>query len=176
MTESKRFDEKIEKIENDIVEFLVHSPLFVGQSEYMPTIKAYFITRRVLTQKQIKALTGYSTGVISQALNELIEIGFIEKAQVSKMGKITYSMNSIVVGFLNFFLDGFKHYDGWKEEISDILTGLEKGKESLKDMRGYGAIYKYATMFSRTFEIIQPIVDMMKNQKTEIEHQLLELK
>jgi DNA-binding transcriptional regulator GbsR (MarR family) len=169
----QRFEGKLGEIEKDIVEFLVNSPLFVGQSEYMPTIKSYFITRRDLTQKDMKDLTGYSTGVISQALRELVEIGFIEKANVSKMGKITYSMSSIVTSFLNFYLDGFKQYDAWKEELEEIMADLEKKKEKLKELRGFDVVYKYMNLFLGTFAIIQPIVDMIKNQKIELEHKEL---
>ena len=79
MSKMKRFEGRLGEIEWEIVDFLVQSPLFVGQSEYMPVIKSYFITRRDLTQKDIKELTGYSTGVISQALNELVKMGFVEK-------------------------------------------------------------------------------------------------
>jgi len=147
----------------------VNSPLFVGQSEYMPTIKSYFITRRDLTQKGIKELTGYSTGVISQALNELLEMGFIEKSHVSKMGKITYSMRSVVLSFINFYLDGFKEYDGWKEEIEEMMAGLENNKERLRGLRGFDVIYKYVSLFLSSFAIIQPIMEIIKDQKAKFE-------
>ena len=108
MSDNTSLDPDLQKIEDEVIEFLMTSPLFMGEKPIFLTIKSYFITRESLTQKELKKLTGYSSGAISQELNRLVEKGMIEVSKISSSGEKTYQMKSIVISFLNYYLNYFK--------------------------------------------------------------------
>jgi DNA-binding transcriptional regulator GbsR (MarR family) len=84
-----QFDSEIKKIEDEFIDFIVSSPLFIGEKLIFSTIKAYFMTRENLTQEELKELSGFSSGAISQELKKLLKRGLIEISNISNTGKMT---------------------------------------------------------------------------------------
>ena len=59
----------MEHAEQEIIDFILNSVLFViEEMKYQPII-AYLITRKELTQTELQNLTGLSSGLISEGLN-----------------------------------------------------------------------------------------------------------
>jgi len=80
--EDQLFDEKLQKYEEKLVEFFTDigeqkrvNPKFLKMSSYL------FIHKK-LTQKQIKELTGFSTGTISTFLSVMLGTDFFEKKMI----------------------------------------------------------------------------------------------
>ena len=172
MTSKEFLAQEINDIEDEIVQFLSTSPIFIGQNPLLKKIKAYFATRRDLTQSQLQELTGYSSGAISQALKELVKTRYIQKSRTSSTGEITYSMRSIILAYLTAHLDAIKISMKMGEELEMIKADLEKNKRELEVLNGYDVLCKWVDNF---LEIIadptqKELVSRLENQKTALEN------
>ena len=172
MTINELFDIEIKEIEDEIVKFLSTSPLFVGQNLLLKKVRAYFATRRNLTQSQLQELTGYSSGAISQALKELVNTGYILKSRTSSTGEITYSMESVILAYLTAHVDAIKISLKMGDELEKIKSDLENNKKELENLNGYDVLYKWIDVF---LDIIanptqKELVRQMEKQKAALEN------
>jgi predicted transcriptional regulator len=148
MSEVIEFDPEIKNFEKQIIEFLTTTPIFLGQKSKTLTIKAYFITRKILSQKKLKELTGFSSGTISQELKGLINKGIIEKTKISSTGEITYVMKSVEKAILNSDIDKVREEINLMEEDLHVFKSeLENDKEELKSVKGFNKIYQLIDLF-----------------------------
>ena len=171
MTTKELFAPEIKEIENEIVQFLSTSPIFIGQNPLLKKIKAYFATRKELTQSQLQEITGYSSGAISQALKELVNTGYIQKSRTSSTGEITYSMDSIILAYLNAHVDAIKVSMGFAEDLEMIKADLVNNKRELEKLNGYNILCNWVDMF---LDIIadpkqKELVSQMEKQKFALE-------
>jgi len=162
MTKIQEFDEKVAEFENDIINFMIKSPLFFDQDHILSIIKSYFVTRRDLTQKEIKKLTGLSAGKISQELNSLIKMGLIEKSNISKTGEITYSMKSIQKSFLTTSLNAISEVSKAGKIYKNIKNELEKGREKYKNLKGYLKISNLINLLALAIPLNEMLTSKMK--------------
>lgn len=165
MNKIEQFDPEIKKIEEDVIQFLVNLPLFMGEKPIYSIIKAYFITREELTQSALKELTGFSSGAISQELNKLIKKDLIKITKTSSKGRKVYSMKSVVSAFITLYTNTFKDIPKWEKELQGIKSELEKHREELKDLNGYNSIYKWVNIFLRTMPLTQLVTNLLKEEK-----------
>jgi len=157
-------DPEIKKIEAGIIDFLVNTPLFMGEKLIFSTLKAYFITRETLTQKDLREITGYSSGAISQELQKLLERGLIEITNVSTTGKKTYSMKSILKSLLNFYLSQFEDISKWNKTIDAIKLDLDENKDELIELNGYDTIYRWITLFQSALPLTTMVFTLMEEE------------
>ncbi len=155
----------VKRIEQEIVNFLVESPIFIGRIPKSIVIKAYFVTRKSLTQKTLKKLTGYSSGTISQELRNMIKQGIIEKSQVSSSGEITYTMNSIRLGLINSNINTINETAIYMENILlGIKSELEKQKKELEELRGFQEIYKIVNLFLYSVGFSKSLLGLLEEE------------
>ena len=65
------FDPEVYNVEDDIINQLLASPMFSTRDPMFIRILGYFMTRKYLTQKTLKRITGLSSGKISEEVNQL---------------------------------------------------------------------------------------------------------
>jgi len=70
------FDPEVEKIEDRLINFFSKLPMFSVIDSYFVRIFGYFLSRKSLTQEYLRDLTGFSTGKISQEINNFLEMKF----------------------------------------------------------------------------------------------------
>jgi len=162
MTENEIFSPKIKKIENEIIQFLSESPLFFTKDPFINQIRSYFITRKSLTQKEIRTLTKLSTGKISQVLKKLIHWKIIEKTEVSSSGEYTYSMESIEKSFINYFNILIDQIIQWVKPLQEIEEILIKREDELKNQKGYD---KFSYLVPLFLKAIKLNIDVMEDFK-----------
>jgi DNA-binding transcriptional regulator GbsR (MarR family) len=136
------FDPEVYLLEEEFLNHLINSPIFVSKDPIFIKILGYFITREYLTQKDLKRLTGLSTGKISQEVNDLVEHRFIEIANISETGKITYSCKSRGMVILKYAKDITDEVFKWEKQLLEIKSEIEENKEKLKNLKGFEKIYK----------------------------------
>jgi len=130
------FSPQIEVIEKELIEEVFNSPLFSFRSPYVNKIIAYFVSRRFLTQNQIRDLTGFSAGEISKDLNELNEQGIIQVVDKNEKGEIIYEMESLKSVTFNRATSLFKTVIEYENEFNNINSEM-KTDITLKDLNGY---------------------------------------
>ncbi|MHA1281557.1 MAG: hypothetical protein ACTSQP_03555 [Promethearchaeota archaeon] len=171
-TEFDHFDElspKFIDFEADFIDFFMTTPLFLGKREIFSKTLGYFITRRHLTQSDLRELTGLSAGKISQDINTLLDAGIIEVSKISKTGEITYERKSIIASFFTISRRILDIYLRWKERLEEIDSELREEKDNLKKLNGYKKITKILSMYLKLmpyFEKMSEAVDyILKNSK-----------
>ncbi|MFX1337874.1 MAG: hypothetical protein ACFFDK_04640 [Promethearchaeota archaeon] len=151
------FNDEIKIIEDDIIDFFTYTPMFFGKTELFSKTFAYFITRKTLTQKKIRKLTGLSAGKVSQEINNLLNYGIIEITEKSETGQLTYQMKSVISAFLKISSNILSEYMKWKDKIEKIKFELEEQREVLKTLNGYKEVLKFSKYFTDVLPIYEKI-------------------
>jgi DNA-binding transcriptional regulator GbsR (MarR family) len=141
------FDPEVYLIEEEILNLLYSTPMFVGRDPTFLKILGLFMTRKYLTQKSLKRITGLSAGKISEELNNFLNMGLIEKAEVSKKGKIIYSAESAGLILLKFSKSIIDRMVKWEKELEIMKVELEKNKKSLENETGFKRIVDLTDYF-----------------------------
>lgn len=171
MSERFQFDTNIKRTEKEIVNFMMKSPLFLGQDPKRILILAIFITRKRLTQRKLRELTSYhhkkpySSGTISTIINKLIEQGTIRKAEISSTGEITYEMDSVEEGLLNCNIQSLKDMTViYEEKLREIKNSMENEKKKLHSLHGFNELYKIVSLFYNTIDFSKKMIDILDKE------------
>lgn len=141
------FAPEVYAIEDDILNQLLTTPMFLTKDTLFVKILGLFITRKYLTQKTLKRITGLSSGKISQEVNQLLEDNLIEKAKISDKGKITYGAISADLLLLKFSRSIISRTVKWEKELQKMKQEMEDNKFHLEKLRGYERISQIYTYF-----------------------------
>jgi len=164
LSEIEQFDPEIKKIEGDIRKFLISYPLFAGQKSTFTTIKIYFITRRDITQEKLQKLTGFSRGTISQELKKLVEMGVIEKTNVSSTGEITYSMKSAAKAFVHSFINSTQDIFYFIKEMVELKLEMDAQRNELEKLHGFNEIYQIINLYSISMPFILELIKLLEKE------------
>lgn len=166
------FDPEIKIIEDDLVEFFTYTPMFFGKQELFSEVFAYFITRKKLSQKNLRKLTGLSAGKISQEINNLLELGIIRIVEKSEKGKLMYQMDSVSHSFLKISYNILSEYIIWKDKLGKIHSELENNKEKFKKLNGFNEIYCSVNLFLKIIPIYENLFYAIEKIKNKMESSL----
>ena len=165
----------IEQAEKEFIRFygiFINFNIFYEFSEPMKTIFGYFITRKNLTQHEIKRLTKLSLGAISQSVNKLIEYELITVIGKNDKGHKIYQLGSIRTIIFQRFLRDMQliasrktDFERYKKEIAEILLALDSYKIQRK---AYDTIIgKFQFLISKIVDFIE-ILTIYEKMKVEI--------
>jgi len=169
MSKIQEFDEEIETMEKEIVDFLLNkSYLFTGQKSTFMMIKAYFLTRKHLTQEMIKNLTGLSRGTISQELNRLVREGIIHKSDVSSTGEITYTLDSVEFAFVHAFYNAQKEIVEFGKKLTELKHDIQERKENLKDLKGFDKINQVVNLLTVSVPFSLKLYNMLEKEFSDL--------
>ena len=147
-------NQNLKDIEKALINLIINNELFIiEEMKYQPII-SYLITRKSLTQSELKKLTGLSAGLISEGLNYLKKQGYIEIQKLQGVRQKKYVLESI--GYFNFlkFNQRFKNIAHNKYRLSQILDELEKRKDKLGEKSGYKIIKTRVKEFLNQFRVV----------------------
>ncbi|MHA2038755.1 MAG: MarR family transcriptional regulator [Promethearchaeota archaeon] len=134
------FDPEVYYIEDDIINQLLVSPMFSSRDPMFIRILGLLMTRKYITQKTLKRITGLSSGKISEEVNQLLEDKLIYKTSISDKGKITYGADFLIL--LRFSRYIINHMTKWLKELETMKLELENNKSELETLDGYTQIYR----------------------------------
>lgn len=157
------FSPEIIKFEEEIINFLSESPLLFTKDPFVNKIRAYFFTRKYLTQKEIQQLTHLSTGKISQVLKILRKWRIIEITSVSSTGEYKYSMESIEKACKNYFHGIIEEMTQNVKPLEEIVEFLENEGEKIKNLRGYDRVSYLVPLFIQAIQINIEIMEEFKD-------------
>jgi len=156
-----KFDPEVYLIEDEILNQLASSPMFFGRDPMFIRILGLFMTRKYLTQKSLQGITGLSAGKISEEVNQFLEFGLIEKADVSEKGKIVYSANSAGLILLKFSKSIINRMVKWEQELEEMKFELENKRDILKNQKGYDRIVELNDYFLNAIKKYKKSFDIM---------------
>ena len=165
------FDDEIKQIEDRIIDFFLYDSAYSTLDEFFLRIYIYFFTRKVLTQKKLRFLTGLSLGKVSQIVNSLIQMDAIEKVNkkdmseiipTDKMRQIIYSMQSIQKSFFKSGINSAKPILKWKSKFSELRNELIVNESELKNLKGYDNVLNTLDNYFKLVSFAQKALDIFK--------------
>jgi len=161
-------DLRLEDIEEEIIKALSETTGFTVKNDQYTRILSYFIIRKQLTQGEVKKLTGYSTGFISQALNYLIENDLIQKVKIKGVRKPFYVVESIKYNYYLRFFNRLNLTFSKKPVLDDILQDLRENEDELKELNGYAFIRKRLEELLEYFPLVEDFITILSNEMEKI--------
>ena len=163
MAETKDLDPEIKKIEEDIIHFIINSHLFFGRDAINLMIMGYFLTRRILTQKKLKDLTGLSAGKISRELNRLVELGFIKKKKTMKRSQLIYYVESAKLSIFPYISDFLNVIKKWDINFKKIKKEIEEDRKELEQNEHFNKILEVVDHYLGSLPDIMQILNDLEN-------------
>ena len=157
------FDPEIEEIEKEIMNFFIKSRLLVKLKPLFIKILSFFITRKSLTQNDLKELTGLSAGTISQEIHKMLENEIIEVMKTSDSGQITYSMNSVPNAFMKFNKSVINNLLKWENELNSIKYELDKNKKEFENFKGFKGMFDFVNIIQPIMPLYKEILEIINN-------------
>ena len=140
------FDPEIRQIEQEIVEFFAEkTPEYTGRHPIVARVMAYFYTRRNLTQRDLRHLTGFSAGTISKSVRQLVDMNVINKEIIRGTHTHIYKMEKLPFSSARFFLRTEELLGELEKEIRAMKATLDTHAEEMQVLKGYQRIYTMIT-------------------------------
>jgi len=162
MTEIKELDPEVKKIEDDIIQYFMNSKLFFGRDTISLMIMGYFLTRRILTQKELKDLTGLSTGKISRELNRLLDLGFIKKKKTAKRSQLRYYIESVRLSLFPYISDFLNVIKRWEIKFKEIKKDIEQNKIEYEQHKRFKRLLEIVDQYLHYVPFIKKILNDME--------------
>ena len=156
------YDLKIRKIEKEIVDYLIQSPLYSTRNEITSRILIYIILRKEVSQNILQDLTGYSSGKISQELNNLVDSGMIIRKKIPGIRKKMYTFESVEqissTRVKNIIITMLK----WEGELAKMKNELETKRSKLEAMNGYNNILNVIDFYLPAIKLYEKFADSLE--------------
>lgn len=162
----------IEDFEKKLIEATIKSQFFTINTEQYSKILVYLIFREELTQTEIKELTGYSAGTISQGLNYLLKEGFIRKKKIKGKRQKKYVLDSI---HYCSFLRVYKKLEivrKWIPIIKETLNELIIKEAELGSKRGYNQLRNCFEYLNQSIPDLNYLFEVISEEKLKFKPKL----
>jgi DNA-binding transcriptional regulator GbsR (MarR family) len=160
--EKHPYNQDVRKIESEIVEYLVASPIYSTRNEITTRVLLYILLRNEISQNLLKKLTGYSSGKISQELSNLVNAGLIIRKKIPGVRKKFYTFKSIehisTVRIKNIISAMIK----WEEELREVRDEMIENRSKLENMNGYHNILKILDFYIPLMKIYEKFAENLE--------------
>ncbi|MFX1327569.1 MAG: hypothetical protein ACFE91_05425 [Promethearchaeota archaeon] len=151
LSENHIFEGKIKEYEQILIDFILDSGRAKSVDPNLQLIIGYIGIHKKLTQKQLKDLTGLSTGTISKKLRDILALRVAKKEKIPKTNEYLYINTPESYGDIaDAALEDFMKIN---EFLKKKITELEK----FIDKKGAGFLLKRLKGLIKTFETVQHI-------------------
>lgn len=135
-------EQRFEAIERRLVEIIAGFGYLKGRSPKIAEVTAYIYIREEVTQQLLRQLTGYSLGTVSAALQELEQLGVINKHVSPDARGYVYRLAGTPSQVLSRSMTDVKEYlsqtGSFLEEVEAKLT-----KPALSKKQGYSSLRRF---------------------------------
>lgn len=146
--------QKLKKIENRIADIITNLSFLKGRQPKISKIIALTYLHRKTTQKQLRELTGYSLGTISNALQSLEKMGIIRKTQDPQTREYNYELEgTIAQPGSRSVTNIFEYFSQQKIFLKKIKTKL--AQQHLSNKKGYEELSQFVNKMEDIFPAIE---------------------
>jgi DNA-binding transcriptional regulator GbsR (MarR family) len=153
------YEGKVRVYEKRLIEILVDAGKVKGQNAVFGSIIGYLLLHGSLTQSQIKELTGFSKGAISQSLKILSSAPAIKKEPLEGQREYLYTLGANMA-------DIASNIGYYKSESNELAIKLLQSKvqelEKNKDKKGYNILSKRVAEMVNFFEYNLKVLENIK--------------
>ena len=145
---------KIKEYETILLEFFKELGNLKNQPSKISTINSYLAIRKSLTQKELKELTGFSSGAVSKYINKTIKFGIVKRTRKEGSNEYIYY---IAKPFSEMYKSASElSMDLIEPMLSKIDINLNR-LEDYKTHRGYDLFKTRLEDLRKTFEAFSKI-------------------
>jgi DNA-binding transcriptional regulator GbsR (MarR family) len=126
---------------------------------------ANFFTRKHLTQKDLKMLTGLSAGIISESLNFLLKKELIILQKIKGIRVRRYSLPSIAYYNYSQLYQIFERNYAMYTKLESLYKNLDEERDKLSKIKGYKIIKNQVEEFLSRKLIIEKLYLSYKEAK-----------
>jgi DNA-binding transcriptional regulator GbsR (MarR family) len=139
-------DPEIRRIEQEIVGFFAEkTPEYTGRHPIVSAVMAYFYIRRSLTQQDLRRLTGFSAGAISNAVRQLVDINMISREMIPGTHTHRYKMETLPFRSPSYFLQTKQNLEKIHNELKDLKDALDTNRVEMQNIEGYQRVHAVVT-------------------------------
>jgi len=160
--EKDSYNNRVRKIEKEIVEYLINSPIYSTRNEITSKILIYIILRKEITQNLLKNLTGYSSGKISQELNNLVDSGMIIRKKILGVRKKLYTFESVEQISTARIKNTIAAMVKWQDELDKMKIEMITKRSKLGNMNGYDNIMKVIDFYLPAIKLYEKFAKSLK--------------
>ena len=158
-SKSHIYERKVRVYEKRLIEILVDAGKVKGQSAVFGSIIGYLLLHESLTQTQLKDLTGFSKGAISQSLKILSSVPAIKKEPLEGAREYLYSLGIN----MNDIASNIGSYKSESNELAiKFLQSKVQELDKYKDKSGYEVLSKRVTEMINFFEYNVKVLEKIK--------------
>ena len=158
-SKSHIYEGKVRAYEKRLVEILVDAGKVKGQNAVFGSIIGYLLLHESLTQTQLKELTGFSKGAISQSLKVLSSVPAIKKEPLEGGREYFYALGVNMT-------DIASNIGSYKSESNELAIKFLQSKvqelDKYKDKSGYDILSKRVTQMINFFEYNVKVLEKIK--------------
>ena len=159
-------DQKLKEIENKLADIITTLSFLKGRRPKTSKIIALIYLYRKATQKQLRELTGYSLGTISNTLQSLEKIGIIHKTQDPQTREYTYELEgNITQPGSRSVTNIFEYFAQQKQFLRKIKTKLSQ--PHLENKEGYQKVNRFINQMDAVFPAIEKVTQNLLTQLAE---------
>jgi DNA-binding transcriptional regulator GbsR (MarR family) len=163
-------EKKLKNIENKIADIITSLSTLKGRTNKHARITALLYIYKKATQKQLREITNYSLGTISNTLQSLEQIGIIHKTRDSQTREYTYELEgSIITPGSKSLTNIYEYFSQQKQFLKKIKTKLHNPK--LSNKKGYSDVTEFVNKMEKAFpsmeNALQNTLNQLRNQKEE---------
>jgi DNA-binding transcriptional regulator GbsR (MarR family) len=157
---------QIRAIELEIVKFYTETiPKFNQRNPILSAITAYFLVRRKLTQSELQQLSGYSAGMVSECIRDLLEMKMITKETLPKSHTHQYIMKEVPYTSINLLLSMETQFDQVYQDLKSLQLKAESLSEFTKKTPKYSHIN---SILSQLITVVSLFPELKKIYQEEI--------
>ena len=158
-SKSHVFEGKVRIYEKRLIEILVEAGKSKGQNAVFGSIVGYLLLHGSLTQTQLKELTGFSKGAISQTLKILSSTPAIKKEPLEGARENIYTFGATMA-------DIASNIGSYKSESNELAIKFLQSKvqdlEKYKDKSGYDILSKRVSDMINFFDYNVKLLEKIK--------------
>jgi DNA-binding transcriptional regulator GbsR (MarR family) len=156
------YSKNVRKIENEIVEYLVNSPIYSTRNEITSKILLYILLRREITQKLLQNLTCYSSGKISQELSNLVNSGMIIRKKIPGIRKKLYTFETVEKISTTRIKNILFAMAKWQDELDKIKKEMISKQNKLRNLNGYDNIMKVIDFYLPAIKLYENFAESLE--------------
>jgi DNA-binding transcriptional regulator GbsR (MarR family) len=140
------FDPEIRQLEQEIAGFFAEKASeYTGRHPIVSAVMAYFYIRRSLTQQDLRRLTGFSAGAISNAVRQLVDMNMVTREMIPGTHTHIYKMEMLPFRSPKYFLQTTQMLEKRCEEIEEMKMMLDARSDEMRNIDGYQQVYAVVT-------------------------------
>lgn len=167
------WDPSIQTIESQVIPIIRNSQFVIYDTKSVKQIMPFFYTRKNLSQKQLRILTGLSKGAVSQALKLLRKKKIIHQTFLDS-GSRYYTLFPLIEVMTNLIVNASQNVVRWKgklQSLSHQLTTMAQENAMVKGLNclreALKGLLKIMPFYQETSTFFQELREQIKKSENE---------